>query len=262
MNRELVRLVERYGGVALSAPALREVAVTDDAPIAKLLDGLTGGEFDAVVLPTGVSVTRLAEHADHMDRRAELISGLKRVTTVCRGPKPVAALRTLGVQASLVAREPFTTAEVLDAIAPLHTTHRRFALLHYGDRNQALVETLCARGASVEEVVLYLWEMPEDTSPLRDLISQIMAGAVDALAITCQVQVTHLFRVAAERALEGDLAEALNERVVIAAVGPRCRAALEKFGVHPDVIPDHPKLGPMVAALARHIERVAEPGRV
>jgi uroporphyrinogen-III synthase len=256
MSRELGRLVERYGGVPLCAPALREITSNDEDAIAHLVDGLSSGAFDAIVLLTGVSVTRLVEGAERIGRRAELVAGLKRVTTICRGPKPAAALRAVSVAAAVCAREPFTTAELLDAIAPLHATHRRFALIHYGDRNDVLAETLRARDAEVQEISLYTWDKPEDLAPLRDLVFELIAGSVDAVAFTCQIHVSHLFQVAADLDQKAALVEALNERVVVAAVGPRCRAALESRGVQAHVVPENPKLGPMVAALARHLERL------
>lgn len=260
MSRELVRLIERYGGVGVSVPALREVDVADDGVFVSVLDRLSNGSFDGVVFPTGVAVTRMVEGAERIGRRAELIAGLKRVTTICRGPKPVAALRAISVPASVSAREPFTTAELLDAMAPLHGTHRRFVLIQYGERNATLCETLRARDAMVEELSLYAWDKPEDVGPLRALVSELCAGTIDALAFTCKAHVTHLLQVAEDAGERAALLQALRERVVVAAVGPRCRAALESHGVEAHVVPDNPKLGPMVAALARHFERSPRTG--
>ncbi len=51
---------------------------------------------------------------------------------------------------------------------------------------------------------------------------------------------------------EAALIDALNSRVVVAAVGPVCRAALEEAGIRPHVVPTNPKMGPLIAALAEH----------
>ncbi|HVH43305.1 MAG TPA: uroporphyrinogen-III synthase [Labilithrix sp.] len=260
LDRELARLVERYGGTPISAPALREVDTTIDRDLERFVDGLDAKAFDAVLFLTGVSVTRLVEQAERLGRRADLVNALARVTTICRGPKPVAALRAIGITASATAREPFTTAEIIDALTPLHATHRSFAIIHYGERNATLVETLRAREAVVEELVLYEWQLPEDLAPLRDVVARIVSGKVDALVVTCQIQVTHLFAVASETVGRAALVNALNRGIVVAAVGPRCRAALEGQGVRVDVVPEHPKLGPMMAALARQIEESPRKG--
>ena len=85
-------------------------------------------------------------------------------------------------------------------------------------------------------------------------MQSLLTGGVDALAVTCQVQFRHLFEVAERRQRAEELLRALNERVVVGAVGVTCNVVLQSFGVRPKVIPDHPKMGPLVAALMRHLE--------
>ena len=41
---------------------------------------------------------------------------------------------------------------------------------------------------------------------------------------------------------------------MVGAVGPTCRAILEAYGVKPQVVPEHPKMGPLVMALMRHLQ--------
>jgi uroporphyrinogen-III synthase len=55
--------------------------------------------------------------------------------------------------------------------------------------------------------------------------------------------------------LDAELVQALNEDLVVGAVGPTCRAILEAHGVEPDVVPEHPKMGPLVVALMRHLDQ-------
>ena len=75
---------------------------------------------------------------------------------------------------------------------------RGVALLHYGERSEVLADALAGWGARVRELCLYEWRLPEDTGPLRSLIAGVVAGEVDALAFTSQVQLRHLLRVAEE----------------------------------------------------------------
>jgi uroporphyrinogen-III synthase len=207
-----------------------------------------------VIFLTGVAVSLLFEQAEQTGRRAALVQALSRITTVCRGPKPTAALRGFGVPPTLTAREPFTSAELLDALSVVDVAGRRVLLLNYGERSETLAETLCARRAELREVWLYRWQEPEDPRPLERLCRRIVAGDVDALVITCQIQFRHLCLAAERIGLERELLRALEERVIVAAVGPTCRAILEAYGVQPHVVPTHPKMGPLVAELMRHIE--------
>jgi uroporphyrinogen-III synthase len=46
----------------------------------------------------------------------------------------------------------------------------------------------------------------------------------------------------------------LTSDVSVVAIGPVCASALRSVGVIPHVQPAHPKMGPMVAALADYFE--------
>ena len=257
MGRELARLVEKHGGEPLCVPAVRECRELDDDAAQRLFADLVSGRYDATVFMTGVAVSLLFEIAERLGRRSELVAALRATTTVCRGPKPTAALRGFGVTPSLTARESFTSAEVIDAFGAQDLEGRRILLFHYGERSDSLAETLIARRAILDEQWLYRWSLPEDTSGLEGLVGRIVVGEVDALAITCQVQFRHLYMVAERLGRADDLVRALNDQVVVAAVGPTCQAVLRLHKVDVDVVPDHPKMGPLVVALMRHLERQA-----
>ncbi|MBI3953366.1 MAG: uroporphyrinogen-III synthase [Chloroflexi bacterium] len=127
-------------------------------------------------------------------------------------------------------------------------------VVQYGERNALLGEALRARGARVEELCLYEWLLPEDVGPLRALVKDVTGGRVDAVAFTSQVQARHLFQVAAGLGQAPELAAALNNHTVVASIGPTCTAALRRFGVEPQVVPEHPKMGHLIVALAQHQE--------
>ncbi|HEV8247133.1 MAG TPA: uroporphyrinogen-III synthase [Polyangiaceae bacterium] len=260
MGRELARLVEKHGGEPLCVPALRECPDLAADTARELIDGLAGDRNEVVVFMTGVAVSLLFEVAEQLGRRPELVAALRRLTTVARGPKPTAALRGFGVPPTLTAREPFTTAELVDALSGLELSGRRVIVLHYGERSQTLAETLLARRAQLQEHYLYRWAPVEDTGPLEKLSQRIIQGGVAALAITCQVQFRHLYQSAEHVQVGPELVRALNERVLVGAVGPTCDAMLRAHGVRAQVVPEHPKMGPLIIALMRALELRARGG--
>ncbi len=256
MRSELARLVEKHGGEPVCAPALRELPMNvDEAEVSGVIDALANQAYELVVFMTGAAISVLFELADQHGRRAELVTSLQRVTTVCRGPKPSAALKGFGVAPSLVAREPFTAAELIDVLSETDLRGKRVLLFNYGERSETLSETLLARRAALREFWLYRWQLPEDTSALETLVRRITQhDDIDALAVTCQIQFRHLYQVAERIELENALIRALNGRTTVAAVGPTTRAILEAYGVTPRVMPEHPKMGPLVIALMRHLQ--------
>jgi uroporphyrinogen-III synthase len=257
MSAELSSMVERQGGSAYSVPAVRETPVEQPAETAAFIDALCARRFDIVVFMTGVGASALLEESDKRGQREPALDALRAATTLCRGPKPVAVLRRNGVQVNLTAAEPHTTTEVLQALDAVDLKGKTVGLVHYGESNSAASDGLQARGATIHEICLYEWRLPEDVAPLERLIGQITDGKVDAIAVTSQIQIRHLFQIADKLGKHAELADALNRKTVVAAVGPVCATALRSFGVVPHVQPSHPKMGPMLLALSDYFEFTA-----
>jgi uroporphyrinogen-III synthase len=95
--------------------------------------------------------------------------------------------------------------------------------------------------------------MPEDITPLTQLIAQLDQRVFASVVFTSQIQARHLFQVAGDDEAQAALADSLNHKTVTASIGPTCSAALRSLGVNPHVEPEHPKMGPLVSALARHL---------
>ena len=62
---------------------------------------------------------------------------LRKVTTVCRGPKPAAALKMYGVVPSVNVASPFTSSEILTRLEEVELTGKGVALIHYGQRRSS-----------------------------------------------------------------------------------------------------------------------------
>ena len=260
MQSEMGALVERHGGVPLAAPVLQEVYNTDTPEVTALIDDLCGGRVDIAVLQTGVGTRALFEAADTQGRLPELLAALEGMTVIARSPKPAAVLRRNRVRIDLMPPEPFTSEDLIVSIDGIDLSGREVAVQAYGGPNNLLTRTLRERGASVREVALYGWGLPDDLAPVRDLIRRLDAGEVDAVAFTSQPQVSNLLAIAAMSGQEAKLRRSLNsEEVLVASVGPVCTRRLQQNGLKVDVEPDHPHMGNLVLALAERFQGQAAP---
>jgi uroporphyrinogen-III synthase len=255
MAAELSSLIRNYGGDPVCVPSVSERPADASAEVGAFMDRMIDGSTDVALFQTGVSVNEMARVAESLGRSLDLIAGLEKITKICRGPKPVFALRKLGLAADVTVAEPFTTAEMVRTISSMALERSSLTVVHHGERNGALVSALSARCMSLDEIVLYRWELPEDVTPLRQLVRGLIDGRYDAIAFTSQVQVRHLFMTAIDLGLVRPLVEALQGDIVTAVVGPTCAAELRAYGISPDVEPTHPRMGHMALALA---ERLAE----
>jgi len=234
------------------APALREIPLQENREATAFVDDLEDGRIDAVIFLTGVGTRALVAAVEGHCSRAHLIELLKRCRLVARGPKPVAALRGLGLQPALIAPEPNTWREILAALDDaLPLAGLRLAVQEYGQSNPELLAGLRDRGAEVKVVPVYRWALPDDTAPLRRALAELRAGRVHVALFTSATQVEHLFLVAVQEGMTADELRAAFGPVLIAAIGPVCSEALRRYGLSPDLEPEHPKMGHLVAAVAR-----------
>ncbi len=244
---ELASIVSSYGGRPLVAPSMREVPLESNAEALEFADALVRGEFDIVVLLTGVGTRVLVDVvARARGSSALFVEALARTKVVARGPKPVAVLRDLRVPVWLTAPEPNTWRELLAALdlkrsdTPLGGL--RVAVQEYGVSNPELLAGLEARGARVTRVPVYRWALPEDLEPLRAACRAVAAGEVDVVFFTTSMQVVHLLQIADSMQL-GDAVRDGLQRVVVASIGPTTSEELRQQGIAVDLGPSHPKMG-------------------
>lgn len=254
----LADLVTKRGGEAVCVPAVVEV----EAPaseVAAPLRLLCERKADLVVLQTGVGTARLHRQASALGLGDAYLEALRTIPVVVRGPKPTAVLQRWGIRPTFAAASPYTTEEVCAVIREPPLSGKTVFVQHYGEMNERLREFLRGQGAVTVDALPYRWALPQDLEPLRDAVRDLERGAVDALLITSQPQVDNLFEVAASLGAAGTLRQALNHRVIVAAVGPVARRALDRNGVRARVEPSQPKMVPLVDALAAHFARVGAP---
>ena len=258
-SAELARLVVQQGGTPYVAPALREVPVADVAPLRAWLAALAAEQFDVVLFLTGGGCRALLERAAEDGLLPGVLAGLARARVVARGPKPVRVLKEYGVRIDFVPPEPNTSDELLAELTTWELAGKAVGVQLYGGSTpflERLRAGLAAFGARVQEVAPYRWEGPEDDRTVRRLIAACLAGEIAALAIFSSSQIHNLFAIAEAHDQAAALQRALNDRrVLVAAVGPVAAEAVAAHGVQVDLVPPHPKMGHLIAALGSALPR-------
>jgi uroporphyrinogen-III synthase len=254
LGQQMIELVTKRGGVPIHAPALAEIPDVDSTFVARMIDDIQKHPAKLAVFQTGVGTRALFAATDALGVTDKLLEILAATTVAVRGPKPTAALRARNVRIDVSAADPFTTHEVLEAIARVPIEGARVIVQRYGVTNLELEDALKARGAEVLEIPTYRWAIPDDTRPLIELMDALGRREVDAVAFTNAAQVHNLFAVA-EPLGRSDALRADLGRTLIASIGPVASNALREFGLSPTIEASPPKLGPLISALDEALSR-------
>lgn len=245
---EIETLIRRHRGNPFVAPSVKELALSDSTEAMRFVERLEAGEFDMLICMTGSGMEFLRGAVSANVSPERLGAALRRAVIVSRGPKPVGILRALGVPVQIMIPEPNTWKEIVAAVA--ERPERRVAVQEYGLPNVEMNTALERLGAKVSPIVLYRWELPDDLGPLREAVTRLAGGAVDVILFTSSIQLDHLLLVASEMGMEDAVRSALANQVVIASVGPVMTASLEAHGFSPAIVPNRPKMAPLVTAAA------------
>lgn len=253
MAVEMTRLIERYGGRPSVAPALRELPIQDNPTALRFGVRLIEGQVDVLVLMTGVGTTALFDILKARHPLSSIMVGVKQTAIVARGPKPVAALKALGITPALIVPEPNTWVDVvstLDEYRPVKGL--RVAVQEYGSSNPEFLEALRVRGADVFPVPVYKWGLPEDLAPLRQVLADVVAGDISVMLITNAAQIDHVMQLLEQEGKVPLFREACKT-IVIASIGPTASERLRHYDLPVDFEPSHGKMGVLVKELSEQV---------
>jgi uroporphyrinogen decarboxylase len=174
---EIARMIAKKDGRPFVSPSMREVPLAHNQAAIDFANRLVTGQIDVVIFLTGVGTRHLVAQVErHLDRD-RFLAAISDVKSVVRGPKPLAALKELGITPTIIVPEPNTWRELLTTLDErLPVANLVVGLQEYGVTNPSLIAGLEARGATVERVHVYDWDLPEDTAPLEENTRRIAAG--------------------------------------------------------------------------------------
>jgi uroporphyrinogen-III synthase len=248
---EFSTLFERLGATVYACPLLQEKPVENKDELQDFVQRVIAGTFHLMIFLTGVGARFLVAEAESMGVKEDFLNALGKLTIVVRGPKPVAALRQLGVRIDVIPGNP-TTEGVIEALRNRDLESRRVGVQLYGTPNLQLVSALEARGANVTPVQVYAYGTASDLNAVSALIGRMLDGQIRVVAFTSGPQVRILFDFAAQLDLVEPLERALRTAIVIASIGEVTSRALAERNLTPAIVPAQSKMGALVQEVAKY----------
>lgn len=256
------RLLTEQGADVLQCPMFTIRDVPDPAPVERWIVRAVEKPLDDMVLLTGEGLRRLMKVVRVIGVEAPFIAALGKARKFARGPKPGRALREIGLEAQITTEKP-TSEGVAEMLSRVDIKGHRLGLQLYPDKDHgALIGAIEAMDAEVDTVLPYAYDAQSADANIITAIDEMVAGRVDAIALTNLGQIRRLIEVARARGCEDRLREGLG-RTPIASVGPAVLDELKSHGLRADIYPAEdaffmrPLISAMAVALGKNPPRAA-----
>lgn len=245
------RLLQEQGADVLQCPMFTIHDAPDPAPVEAWIRLFIDRPFDDLVLMTGEGLRRMMKVAKRIGADQDFIAAIAKAKRYARGPKPVRALREIGLEANLQTETP-TSEGVAAMLAQQDLKGHRVGLQLYPDKDHSkLIGAITSYGATVEPVLPYIYDGQAADTNIVEAIGEMAQRRVDAIALTSSGQVRRLIDVARAHNCEDQLRAGLAQTPV-ASVGPVVSDELQAYGLHTDIYPANDSffMKPLISAMA------------
>ena len=258
MADQMARLIARHGGNPLVAPSLQEIPLENNTEALDFAKDLMAGGVDLLILLTGVGTRTLVDVWKTRVPLEAIRQALTKTTLVCRGPKPIAALKELGLQPHVTVPEPNTWRDILHTLddrKPVGLSGLRVAIQEYGTANTDLAQGLTDRGAQVRSVAVYRWALPDDVEPLKRTLRRIVDGKASVALFTSAAQVDHIVKLLGATGELQAFRDALG-KIMVASIGPVTSQRLRHHQFPVDFEPSHARMGILVKEAGERVKEI------
>ncbi|HAO42197.1 MAG TPA: uroporphyrinogen-III synthase [Afipia sp.] len=250
------RLLQEQGADVLQCPMFTIHDAPDPAPVEAWIRLFIAKPFDDLVLMTGEGLRRMMKVAKRIGVDQDFIAAIAKSKRYARGPKPVRALREIGLEANLQTETP-TSEGVAAMLAQQDLKGHRVGLQLYPDKDHSkLISAITSYGATVETVLPYIYDAQAADTNIVEAIGEMAERRVDAIALTSSGQVRRLIDVARAHGCEDRLRAGLAQTPV-ASVGPVVSDELKAYGLDTDIYPANESffMKPLISAMALELNK-------
>lgn len=171
------------------------------------------------------------------------------VTIVAIGPSTATALRDNGYEVTVIPAE-YSSAGLVAELAD-RAPGRRIEVARSDHGSTTLTDGLNDAGAYVHETVLYRLTRPESAGESATLAAN---GDLDGVLFTSSLTIEHFLGAAEARGTRPATVTALNDDVVVGAIGEPTRETAAGHGIGVDVVPEHADVDALATQVVERIQ--------
>ena len=277
---ELAHLITNFGGIPYISPTVGiESNMDKSKEVEEFIKKIIEDKLDYMIFMTGPGVYSLMSAAKKLQMEGNVIEALRQTIVVASSLKPKIALANYGIKTDIVPDE-----NTADGIAKMLKSSgiqaKKIGVLWHGSYFPILRNEMSAAGAKIFECSTYTYSFdlkasgakileemgfnyvyPDEDKVIK-LIEAINKGDIHAITFTSPPSARDLFQIAETHKMKEPLLFSLNNNVIVVAIGPSTKKALEEYTIQVDVMPQIYKMGPMVKELVNYLSRSPIPKRI
>ena len=246
------RLIEAMGGKPYFLPTIEIKAPPDFSATMKLLDALTAGKVDFVILMSVNGVRHLLEAADSLGIKDQLRQNLRKTAIMAVGPKTAEELEKNSIRVDLIP-EKYTSEGILQALQQHGASRKTIYIPRTSEAPPELAEKLREKGSTVVELHVYESQLPHDSAISERFLKDLTNESIDAIVFSSSLGAKNFTKMLTPYITKDKLLNLINGKVTIVAIGPVTTKTLTELGLRVDVIPEKHLFEEALNALAHHL---------
>ncbi len=250
---DLADMVTRLGGRPRIVPTVEIEPVSNLADVKKPLSRIASGKVDIIIFMSQNGVSSFITLTEKLGLKEDALKSLSRMQVVAIGSKTRRRLEDQGVRVDITPADHSSNG-LVETLSRLDIKGKVIAIPRTDRPTDYLTEKLAGRSAEIVQFPIYEARLPSDLTEVLNLIQDTLNGKVDILTFTSSATARNLFHIAEEHRLVEGLVDAVNEKVVVASIGPVTKSTLENLGVTVHVTPAKYTVEDMMEALDTHLE--------
>lgn len=277
---ELAHLITNFGGIPYISPTVGiESNMDKSKEVEEFIKKIIEDKLDYMIFMTGPGVYSLMSAAKKLQMESNVIEALRQTIVVARSLKPKIALANYGIKTDIVPDEN-TADGIVKMLKSSGIQAKKIGVLWHGSYFPIIRNEMSAAGAKIFECSTYTYSLdlkasgakileemgfnyvyPDEDKVIK-LIEAINKGDIHAITFTSPPSARDLFQIAETHKMKEPLLFSLNNNVIVVAIGPSTKKALEEYTIQVDVMPQIYKMGPMVKELVNYLSRSPIPKRI
>ena len=231
-SKQLAELVVNLGGIPVIVPAIEIRISFDNNQVTGFFDDLSREVIHYLIFTSVNGVNAIFHIASELGRTGEFFDGISKCRVVAIGSKTYRALEERGIMVEPLPQE-HSSRGLLNLFGDIGVRGRKIVLLRAASANPLLAAGLDAMGAHTTPISIYQTDYNHGRV-LGELITKTIRGELDVMIFTSPSIVDAIIEMA-HKANVSNFIPVLNNRVMVASIGPVTGNTLRGYGVKVDV---------------------------